>query len=216
MPLDLDIVLGALYLSVNDFKARAKVFGVQAALPESDDDVKALLAAASRAIDAFCGRAFTPDVITETHRIDLRTRRIAVNQPPVQELTGYKIIAGPGMESEVELAAVYVNNQENYLELVSLQQSIVLTGDRTSLGMSEAQVEVKYKSFASVPQSVAVACGYAAAKFANLAYSSGNMPDGISRVKIGNSFDMTRQGGEMELPAISRQLLAPLRRIAVG
>ena len=219
MPLDLDLVLGALYLSVQDFKSRAKVFGVRAALPESDDEIKALLASASRAIDAHCGRSFTPDEVTELHRIDPATRRVSVNRPPVQQVTGYALISGPGLRWDVDTSQVFVNNQENYLELVSLAGSVVVARGEVIASLADMLAEVKYTSFAEVPQAVAAACGYAAGRLANLAYASGQVPDGLARVKLDGvdvSRDTSRQGGDLELPTLSRQLLNPLRRIAVG
>lgn len=219
MPLDVDSVLGALYLSLADFKARAKVFGVRAALPESDDEIKALLASASRAIDAFCGRSFTPAAVVEQHRLDPATRRVSVNRPPVMGLTSYKLISGPDLSWDVDPSAVFVNNQENYLELVSLAGAIVLTQGQIMPGLVDTLVEVEYTSFAAVPQAVAVACGYAAGKFANLAYASGQVPDGLASVKLDGvavTRDTSRPGGDLELPPIAKQLLMPLRRVAVG
>ncbi|HEX8685728.1 MAG TPA: hypothetical protein VF654_04475, partial [Pyrinomonadaceae bacterium] len=165
MPLELDNILGALYLSPEDFRKRASAFGARVALPEDEDELKAHLAGASRAIDAFCGRPFSPEAVTETHRLDAETRRVSVNRPPVLELTGFTILSGPDRSFAVETSQVFVNRQENYLEVVSWGALIGLAAGAGSLGIIEPQAEVTYKSYQDVPQAVAAACGYAAAKF---------------------------------------------------
>ena len=220
MPLDLDAILGSLYLSVEAFKARAGVFGVAVALPADDELIKAALAAASRLIEAECGRDFVPDELTETHRFNLLTRRISVNQPPVATLTSFTLVGGPGLSSPVSLSSVYVNNQENYLEVDGLSHAIAPTGSLFMHGLGETQVEVKYKSYQSVPQGVAAACGYGAAEIINRTYASGQLPGDLTRVEMdGLKVSRAAPGGrgeESALPVVAKALLHRYRRIAVG
>lgn len=219
MALATDSILGATYLNPAEFTSRAVVFGVRAALPTDSSLIQAALAAASRAIEAECGRSFLPDDITETHRFDPVRRRISVNQPPVMALTAFHLVIGPTMRSDVSTSAVYVNNQENYLELVSFAQAVVITPKLVTLGLTEIQAEVVYKSYQSVPEGVAAACGFTAGKILNEMYTSSQMPDGITRVKLGNALDVQRRATADDaglVPPIAKTLLNPYKRIAVG
>jgi hypothetical protein len=219
MALESDSILGPLYLSPDEFTSRAVVFGVRVALPTDSSLTKAALAAASRAIEAVTGRSFLPDDITETHRFDPATRRVSVNQPPVLSLTAFRLVIGPTMKSDVNTSAVYVNNQENYLELVSFAQAVMLTPELITLGLTEIQAEVVYKSYQSVPENIAAACGFTAGKILNEMYTSSQVPDGITRVKLGNALDVQRRADADDaglVPPIAKLLLAPYKRIAVG
>ena len=51
MPLDLDQILGVLYLAPSDFTARARTFGADISGLDSED-IKTALALASRAVEA--------------------------------------------------------------------------------------------------------------------------------------------------------------------
>lgn len=220
MPLSLDDILGSAYLAPADFAARAAVFGAGTSISGLDEPaLKALGAAASRAIDAFCGRDFNPDAVTETHRFDERTRRVSVNRPPVMTLQSYKFVIAPGRYSDVSVAEVFVNNQENYLELVSVTQIPVLTTELLTFGMGEPQVEVTYLSYAAIPGAVAAACGFTMAKMANMGYVSALLPDGLQKVKIGPlepSRVVSGANDALDLPVIAKQLLTPFKRIALG
>src|ERR1043165_7501553 len=100
MPLTEDDILGVLYIEPQKFLDKAHFFGAGTSLAGYDaDGVKPLIAMASRAADAECGREFTPDSIVETHRWQPSSRRISVNQPPVISVQSYKIITAPGQSS---------------------------------------------------------------------------------------------------------------------
>lgn len=219
MPLALDDLLGACYIDPQDFLDRAAFFGAQVSIQgKTADDLKPLAALASRAIDAHCKRSFTPDSIIEIHKWVPRTRRISVNQPPVMTLEEYKIITAPGQSSAFDVGTVLINNQENYLELASLAVAGSLVTTTIALGVTEAQVQVKYKSFSAVPQKVIAACGFTMAKMANEAYASSQIPDGITRVKT-TGLDVTRKASVDDtrlLPPIAETLLQSLTPIVVG
>ncbi len=162
--LPLDDIFGVIYLSPDAFLTRAKSIGVDVA-GLGADDVAPTLAIASRAVEAHTGRTFVPDSIEETHRWDQMTRRVSVNQPPVLALESFKIRFAPGELGSVvtfELSEVLVNNQENYLELAPYAPAEVVLA-QIGPGVREPQVEIRYKSFQSVPGAVAAAVGFTAA-----------------------------------------------------
>lgn len=219
MPVVSDTVLGLCYMAPQAFLDRAGFFGAQTAIAgKTAEELVPLAAMASRAIDAHCGREFSPASIIETHRWNPYTRRISVNQPPVMTLSSFKFITGPDQEFSFNVADVLVNNQENYLELASLAgiDSVVF---ESIAGITEPQIEVTYLSYGSIPQKVVAACGFTMAKMANEAYSSSQVPDGLVRVKLPAGLDVARRS-EVEdgglIPPMAKQLLQGYVRFAVG
>jgi hypothetical protein len=220
MPLEADNILGVCYLAPEEFLSRARLFGAGMSINGLNaEGVKPVLAMASRAIDAHCGRSFTPDAITENHRWNGATRRISVNQPPVMTLSTYRLRTAPSQVQSFNVADVLINNQENYLELATLAAAVGMTGDLLGLGLCEAQVEVTYLSYQAIPQAVAAACGFTAAKMANMGYVSAQVPDGFQKISLGG-FNATRAGlgagDALEIPPMAQQLLSAYRRIALG
>ena len=218
-----DSILGTPYLDPQGFIDRAASFGAGVAVAgKTATDVLPLVAAASRAVDAYCGRTFLSGEISETHAWDARTRRTKVNQPPVATLVSYHIRfgAGAGNLTEFDAAQVFVSNQENYLELaeLALAASPLIASGLFSLGLTEAQVEIVYVSLATVPQQVAAATGFTAAKMANEGYSSAQLPDGLARMKLGG-LEMQRRAASDDtdlVPPVAKQLLAGFKRVAIG
>ena len=215
-----DLVLGLCYMDPQAFIDRAALFGAQTAIAGmTAEDLVPLAAMASRAIDAHCGRDFSPASIIETHKWNPLTRRISVNRPPVMTLSSFKFITTPGQEWEMDTDAVLVSNQENYLELATLAgvESVITT--IASLGITETQVEVTYLSYQSIPQKVAAACGFTMAKMANQGYSSAQVPDGISRVELPAGLKVARSNTSVDtelLPPIAKTLLSEFVRLAIG
>lgn len=214
MPLDNDTIFGPLYLAPAEFLTRAKLFGVEVE-GWTDDELKMLLALASRAVDAHCGRTFIPDSLTETHRWNPETGRISVNQPPVMTLEAFRIRYAPGAVATFRTADVLVNNQENYLELASLALVGGITEAISSFGITEPQVEVTYRSYQAVPGAVAAATAIIAARQRSEGLANELIPAGLARDKFGDN-DVSRAKEEIEIPVFAKQLLQPFRRLALA
>jgi hypothetical protein len=229
-----DQVLGVSYIDPEYFIENAKVFGCQAT-GYTAETILPLLAAASRMIDGEVGRSFLSAQIAENHRFDLATRRIKVNQPPIQTLVSYKIRTGAGLVSSflvapvttdgvnnVSFGAVYYNRQENYLELSSLAMVGSLTNAIVSLGLSEPQVEIVYTSYQSVPQQVIAATGFMAAALLNESAANEILVPGLESaeaddVKVRRARSHSGGGqGQVAMPANVKMLLRGLSRIAIG
>lgn len=211
---ELDNVLGVLFLSPEDFTARARSFGVDLT-GVSPEDVKVALALASRGVEAECRRSFVPGSLAETHRWNAATRRVTVNQPPVLTLESFVVEYAPGVTLPFRVEDITVNNQDNYLEVASLALSAGLGGTVQSLGLVEPLVRVTYKSHQSVPGAVAAAVGFTAAHILNEAAANDFVPAGLATYKVANTAFSRRSAG-VELPAFAKKLLAQFDRIPLG
>src|SRR5258708_7037112 len=121
MPITTDSVFGICYIEPDYLSNNAAALGCEQAIAGLDNSqITSLIALASREVDNYCGRTFTPDPISENHRFDPATRRISVNNPPVSELISFNIRIAPKVVSTFDVDNVLINNQENYLELASL------------------------------------------------------------------------------------------------
>lgn len=203
MPLDQDDALGACYASVSQFLTMAGGLGCGVGLVAIDDGnnwaLKTILAAASREVDAFCGREFDLQTIQENQRWELETRRVYPYQPPIANLLSYQIQTAPGSYQNITLTptttdasgakvsygAVVYDKGRNYLELASLAVLTSLTPVLVSLGISEPIVRYSYTSFASVPQQVVTATGLIAAEMVNVAYRNKLITPGLLKVERG-------------------------------
>lgn len=212
MPLPSDDIFGVLYLSPDDFIARARAFGVSVA-GMTPDELTPTIAAASRLVDAKVARQFLPDAIVETHRFNMETRRVSVNQPPVMALESFAIRFAPGAVANFQVGDVLVSNQENYLELASLALSSDITGVLYPVGISEPQAEIRYRSYQQVPQAAALATGFITADLLQKAEANDLLPAGLTRSKVGSE-DLSRSPTQLAIPAIAESLLLTLRRIA--
>lgn len=214
MPLSNDTIFGVLYLAPDDFISRAKSFGVDVTgMGMTPDDLKPTLAMASRLVESYCGRQFVPDAIVETHRFNLDTRRVSVNQPPVMELVSISIVFAPGASASFSPSDVLVNNQENYLELASLALTTGISGVIYPLGISEPQAQVTYKSYQAVPYEVAAATGFVAARLLHEAEANEMLPAGLTRSKVGSQ-DLSRKSDDADMPVMAARLLRRYQRLA--
>ena len=183
-------LFGLAYLDAQSFRNNAGLFGARIALSnfpkdENDSSIVTLAASASRVIDSICGRHFKPDPISENHPFDFRTRRTRVNSPPVVNLSSYAIRTGAGTVSSFPLNSLYINNEESYIELLSIALAYGLTSQILTLGMNEPQVEITYTSFQTPPAEVSLACGYVMAELANKGFVDGLVPAGFGQLKVG-------------------------------
>lgn len=236
-----DDIFGDCYIEPADFTARAKAFGCSRALTGlSDTDgtiATTAIALASRAIDIYTSRdpgSWSGATIYENHPWDPATRRCKVNQPPVSNLISYKVRVGAQLtanfvltpvgsdtgSNELAYGGVYYNRQENYLELTSLALAGSLTNSLAGLGMTQAQVEIAYTSFAAIPQSVRAAAGFAAASILNECFSNILLPPGIKSLETGDQSvtkdNLYAMADRFILPPQASRFLYGLTRIAVG
>ncbi|HZS45386.1 MAG TPA: hypothetical protein VFC63_09815 [Blastocatellia bacterium] len=221
MPLASDTTLGVCYIDPTVFKANAAVYGAAAAIaPLSDDEIKMLVALASREIDNYCGRTFTPDTITENHKFDPATRRVSPNNPPVIELLSFQVQIAPQVYSNFDISNVLINNQENYLELASLAAiaSQQLTSQVIALGISQPQVIIQYLSYQSIPESVAGATAITAAYKANEAFANSAITPGVGLLKSREQ-EVRRDPSYKPsdgIPQAAKDLLRGVSRIVAG
>jgi hypothetical protein len=203
MPLDQDTTLGACYASVAQFTTMAGGLGCGVGLAAINDPgdlaITAILAAASRVVDAFCGREFDLQTIQEDQKWDLLTRRVYPYQPPVANLLSYQIQTAPGSYQNITLTpttvdasgatvsygAIVYDKSRNYLELASLAVLTSLTPVLVSLGISEPIVRYQYTSFANVPQQVITATSLIAAEMVNKAYRNKRIVPGLQSISSG-------------------------------
>lgn len=214
MPLPSDNLLGLIYLPPADFIARARSFGADVTGVE-EPELKATLALASRAVEAHLGgRTFVPNALFEQHRWRPETRRVSVNQPPVMELVSFAVRYAPGAGLvEYNVADVVVNNQENYLELAALGPADI---GSAALVASSPVVEVRYKSYQQVPDSVVAAVGFTAAELLHRALANEMLPAHLTGSKIGSQTLSRSAERPPDVPHIAQMLLRPLQRIAIG
>jgi hypothetical protein len=214
MTLQVDPVLGAAYLDPEAFAQRAHVFGVGMSIQNATrDSLLALLADASRRVDEICGRAFTPDPITETHAWNERTRRVCLNAPPCVELISFKVVTGKSVSAQFNVDEVYVNNQENYLEVVSFGSATILSTPVLAFGLSQVQAEVTYKTFQDPPAAVKRATGMIAAYRANSGFVNALVPAQFGALQVGGQ---KFNNVQVEEPAAIREALGDFIRIPIA
>ncbi|MGB9180066.1 MAG: hypothetical protein WCB68_12535 [Pyrinomonadaceae bacterium] len=219
MTLSSDQVLGASYLSPQDFLDRAEFFGAQVSIADKTaQGLQSLAASASRAIDAYCQRGFSPSAITERHTWNGARRRVSVNQSPVMTLQSFVIIAALDHEIEIPVADILINNTRNFLEVTPAGAELISSGSDNNTDLLEAEVEVVYLSYQSIPAKVSTACGYTMAKMANEAYSSAQVPDGLTRIRLDGVMDVQRRTTTDDtdlLPPIAKALLREYISVAI-
>ena len=218
---------GTAYLDAESFRESAELFGAGMAMvkyPEADPDTKLLnaLKAASRAVDAFCGKNFLGEDKTENCRLDLTTWQFTVNNPPVSEVVSCLIRFAVDGTIEIPPAQIYINNQVRYLEISrTLGQQLITSFTPTVL--NEPQVEIVYKSLQSVPADVQLATGYQAAHMINAGFVDYSLPPSMGKVDIGGMALNNKKGAksqeEMRSSSFSpdaERLLAPHRRFVAA
>jgi hypothetical protein len=214
MALQVDEVLGACYLDPEEFLQRKHVFGVGMAIQTyTRDDLLALLASASRAVDDHCGRSFTDEARTELHAWNERTHRVIPNAPPVTELVSFRLLANEAVAATFAVSDVFYSTQENYLELVSFAMGTTISTPLLQYGLSEVQAEIVYKSAQAVPLGVKRATGIYAAWEANQGFANALVPAQMSGLQVGGTrFNNQR----VEVPRAFYDALAEFVRIAIA
>src|SRR5262249_30520661 len=125
----------------------------------------------------------------------------------------------------VSWGAVYYNAQENYLELSSLSVAGNQVSTLISLGLMQAQAEIRYKNGTSLSPGIAAATGWQTAFLLNESYRDAQVGAGVrsmSTPELSVTFDSrygagAAQGGDdAPLHPVAKQLLKPLERIAIA
>lgn len=218
MPLVTQVDFGTMYLDPNAFVASAAIFGVDKALPDDIDVIKAQLAAASRWIEAETGKSYVPDEDqTEQHEWDPITRRIAVNNPPVMSISSYKIYTGVSTFATFATTSLVINNQVNYVELTSLAAAASLTPGLLALGLTTPFVQIVYKSYGAVKANIKLVTGYVAARLMNTAFIDAQLPPGIKSIKIGSAAQIEKYPMSIgDMPSVVRTLLQSEYQIGIA
>lgn len=196
-----DPLFGVAYLDAEDFRPSAKLFGVEmsfvSSYPDTEDGNAALdlvLQAASRAVDAFCGKVFTEDEITENHDLDTATWQFAVNNTPVASITSCLIRHSVNGTITIDPAKIYINNQKGYCQITWAISALDVIVAQLGTALTEAQIEVVYKSLQTVPNNVKLATGYQAGHMINSGYVDAKAPPNFGTVDIGGLKLNNRKG----------------------
>lgn len=183
-------LFGAAYFDAEKFRLNATLFGVGksfADFPNTDDGNAKLtyvLQAASRMIDTFCGKSFTPGDISETHELDLETWQFKVNNPPVISISSCVIRYAIDGIFTIEPNRIYINNQKNYLEVTRMIDGSLSILEQIGTEIAGPQVEITYKSLQSVPAKVQLATAYQAGHLINTGYVDATLPPNFGKVDM--------------------------------
>lgn len=203
-----DILLGTAYMTAEDFISRAFSFGcggpVIAAFSEAEVD--AVLASASRAIDGYTNRAFTPNPQTETQSVDFYTRRIRVDKPPVVSITSATLRTYP-TPVNLDVSQWVVNNAESYIEIPSGQ----LGTNSSTHAFEYPDVGIVYVSAQTLPPTAVLsAVGFVAAEVINRNYVNKLAPPGVTEISTKTQTITLApfNPAVKSIPEIARQILA--------
>jgi hypothetical protein len=181
---------GTAYLDAESFRTSAALFGVGMSMCEypSDSDGNAklnfVLQAASRTIDAFCARDFSPDDHTEQHSFDRSTWQFVVNNPPVTSISSCTIRYGKDGTLSIPTANVYINNQKRCCEITRSMDGTLVILDAMGTELIDPQVEVVYKSVQDIPKHVQLACGFQAGHLINSGFVDKTLPPNFGKIEM--------------------------------
>lgn len=124
--------------------------------PLPDSKIERFIGLASRAADSYCGQHFGLEQVTERHRWRIETRRIYPRQANVQNVVSLKIYVSAGQRADFQLSDLFLNSNENYVEVTSLATvTYSLFPAIVALGLMEPTAEITYvHGFPSVPQDI--------------------------------------------------------------
>ncbi len=223
-----DTLFGVAYLGVDDFRSAANLFGVElsmGAYPTGADGDLALLRvlqAASRAIDAYCGSAFTPDDITEQHVFDVTTWQFVPNSLPVISVSSCVLRYAVGGTVNINADRLYINNQNGYIEITRNLDSSLVALEVIGV-LDNPVVEITYKSLQSVPNAIKLAAGYQAGHLINSGFVDSVLPANFGKLDVGGlilnnkkgyrSTDELRSGS---ISADAERLLQPFQQFVAA
>lgn len=198
-PNNTDPVLGYSYLSVSGFKTRASVFGCGGAAiaTYTDPELGGFLAAASRLIEAYTNRDFLPNPQTEIQQVDLTTRRIRVNKPPVSSIASMTLDIYP-TPTAIDVSQVLVNNQQNYIEIPFGQLQI----NQPPGAVEYPNVTITYNTSEEMPPDEVInAVGFTAANLINIDFTNRRITPGLNEISTEDQ-SITRQPFNPDMTAI--------------
>lgn len=213
MPVAEDLY-GIAYLDVESFRDGAALFGVGMAMCDyaNDADGNAKLArvlqAASRAVDAFCSRSFTPENRTEQHALDLKSWTFTVNNPPVAEIVSCVLRYSVDGTIDIPPANVFINNQKKYCEIARRLGEAYSVLDAIGSDLNEPQIEVVYKSLQTIPVHVALATGYQAGHLINSGFVDKTLPPNFGKLDM-NGISVNNKKGYRSSEEMSAGSLSP-------
>jgi hypothetical protein len=228
MPVDTHI-FGIAYLDADNFRASQALFGVGMAMcdypdtPEGNVKLTNVLQAASRIIESFCGKDFSPGEITEQQKFT-SPRQFRVNKFPVSSVSSLKIHYSTAAVETIQPAEVFINNQQGYLEITALNfDSVQIAAGILSASLSEPVIEVIYKSLQSVPTSVKLACGYQAAHLINTGFVDKTLPPNFGKIDMGGLSVNNKKGYRSQeehsagsISAEAERLLRPFQSFSIA
>lgn len=225
-------LFGTAYLDAESFREHAELFGVGMSIanypvpespsPATETKLNRVLQAASRAVDAFCGREFTAGDFVEKHILDMITWRFSVNNGPVSTISACVIRLGIESTITIPTGRLYIDNQRGYVEIArDMQTAIVASGTPTSI--NEPTVEVTYKSLQTVPSPVKLATGYQAGHMINNGFVDAAIPANFGALDLEGLVMNNKKGPKSSEEAWvssfspeAERLLTPFKSFVVG
>lgn len=212
-------LFGVAYLDAESFREHADLFGVGMSLADykktADNDAKLsrVLQAASRAVDAFCGKNFLAAAKTEKHALP-ESWQIRVNNPPVAAVSSCVIRVGSNTTMTIQTGDLYINNQKAYVEIPRDLTTAILTQNSLK-SLAEATVEITYTSLQSVPGDVKLAAGYQAAHMINTGFVDKVLPPNFGKVDMGGLDINNKRGARSSEEAMAASFSPEAARLLI-
>lgn len=223
-------LFGTAYLSAEEFRQGLILFGVEmsfvAGYPntiEGNGALDVVLQAASRAIDTYCGRVFTPADITENHDLNTDNWQFSVNNAPVSSITSCLIRYAVDGTVSIDTDKIYINNQKGYCEITWAASALDVVLAQLGSALSSAQVEIVYKSLQTVPDAVRLATGHQAGHLINSGYVDASIAPNFGKLNI-EGMDLNNRKGfqsaedrkAASMSADAERLLQPFRKFVAA
>ena len=213
---------GSAYLDAESFRASAELFGAGMSLCDYPADsagnakLDFALQAASRQIDAHCARDFSPAAKTETHPLNLTTWRFSVNNPPIVAISSCKIYYA--IESFITILPdrIFVNNQQNYLEITRLLDGGLTILEEIGTEIAGPQIIIVYTSLQDIPNHVRLACGFQTAHLINSGFVDKTLPPNFGKIDMGGLSVNNKKGYRSSDEQQAGSLSADAQRLLVS
>jgi hypothetical protein len=178
------------YLTVEEFKAYEmgdlNDFEGQ---PLSDSKLERFIGLASRAADAYCGQHFGLEQVTERHRWRQETRRIYPRQSNAVSVSSLKIYVSSGQLATFNLADLFINSNENWVEITSLASvTYSIFPAIVALGLTTPTAEITYiHGFDPIPQDIQDATAFIAVDLLGRDALAKQGTIGLNRLIVGDT-----------------------------
>jgi hypothetical protein len=100
---------------------------------------------ASRIADSYIGGSFDVEAVSQRQGWK-DSRRFYPKNVPVNAVRRLTLFIGAGVSADLRPRDLFVNNDENYVEVVSLATTVGLSGELISLGMNTVVAEMVYNT----------------------------------------------------------------------